>query len=67
MELYRELWNEIAKHMRRTREAVQQHDGWRSLGTCFAIEELESVYGGVLKRCYDEFSFRVTSDVAYRT
>jgi hypothetical protein len=50
-----ELRDEIAEHMRRTGEAVQQYDGWRSLRTCFAIEELESVDGGVLKHCHDDF------------
>src|SRR5215472_11033161 len=41
-------WNEIAKHVRRSRKTVQQQDCRAILGAVLAIEDLEAVDDGVL-------------------
>ena len=47
--LGREFRNQIPKHVRRGREAVEQHDVWTRRITSLAVEEVQSVdLGGVI-------------------
>src|SRR5215469_5946161 len=41
-------WDEIAEHMGRGRESVQQENGWGGFRAGFAIEDSVAVYRGML-------------------
>src|SRR5262249_37488682 len=40
-----EPWDQIAKHVRRRREPVQQYDGWRVARAEIAVEDVEATNG----------------------
>src|SRR5215472_15898426 len=54
MVLIRKRRNEIAKHVRRGGETVQQQDRGTIFGTCFPIKDLGTVDDGVLVSGHDE-------------